>query len=577
VAWQQVLIKSFLCPLVLMAVCGHTYVYSAPTNKTLAKKTESKIVYTLPNDHKVYEQLVQSLKKGGLSLDQLDQFQSKALTQTFRSTVGSLDEEFVALAKQAELEKFLRLVASGRNKDSILSISRALSNISPLKWVTLFTEKHARALDKVCKAKSVKEDCNYWVTRLRDVFPKGANELVDLKFQPDESKTAAFSSGRLSQTYTEKTEKDETLLKEIVAAFVKQDYSESTKLSENFLADYPRSTHQFRVRFLLGESLHRKGRVDQAKPHFEEIMKRAPWSWYAILSAERLSVSLPNTLLAVSLKPGSSAKQLGNSKQGGTDKANAIATGFSYVEEMKFQRLQSLVHFKKREGAYLEIDSFSRLRNYSDDGILSLLQEAVRVKDHPHIFRLITELIQRESDKAKSKELIDLIFPVDFEKEFKETAKNQNIDWTWVLSLSKQESAFYPRALSGSGALGLMQLMTFTALEVNSKLYLRDLFNPKTNIETGTGYLVYLLKRFNGNLVYSLAGYNAGPTRLGRWRKDVPENAGMIEFIESIPVRETKDYVTSILRNIYWYRHRLGLSPFKSTDAWVESNGSVSK
>ncbi|MEK7691637.1 MAG: transglycosylase SLT domain-containing protein, partial [Bdellovibrionota bacterium] len=59
--------------------------------------------------------------------------------------------------------------------------------------------------------------------------------------------------------------------------------------------------------------------------------------------------------------------------------------------------------------------------------------------------------------------------------------------------------------------------------------------------------------RYGGNWVMGLAAYNAGPGALERWKKAANGSWGMLEFIESIGYRETRDYVSSILRNYYWY------------------------
>ena len=126
-----------------------------------------------------------------------------------------------------------------------------------------------------------------------------------------------------------------------------------------------------------------------------------------------------------------------------------------------------------------------------------------------------------------------------------------------MLSLIKQESAFNPGAGSNVGAVGLMQLMPQTAIEVNADITRADLLGAEVNIQTGARYLKRMLTKFNGNVVLALAAYNAGPAAADRWQKDSPQGRGMLEFIEGIPYRETREYVGSIIRNYYWYSKRL--------------------
>jgi soluble lytic murein transglycosylase len=105
------------------------------------------------------------------------------------------------------------------------------------------------------------------------------------------------------------------------------------------------------------------------------------------------------------------------------------------------------------------------------------------------------------------------------------------VDPALVHALMKVESDFNPLALSRKGAMGLMQLMPQTAVEMN----VRNSFNPDENIDGGVKYLRYLLDRYEGNLSLALAAYNSGETAVKRW--------GTIP-----PFRETQNYVQRIMR-----------------------------
>jgi soluble lytic murein transglycosylase-like protein len=100
-----------------------------------------------------------------------------------------------------------------------------------------------------------------------------------------------------------------------------------------------------------------------------------------------------------------------------------------------------------------------------------------------------------------------------------------------VSAVMRVESCYDRRAVSRSGARGLMQLMPGTALELG----VRDSFDPEQNVEGGVRYLARMLKRFGNDLRLGLAAYNAGPEAVEAYR-DVP------------PYPETRNYVTRILK-----------------------------
>ena len=111
----------------------------------------------------------------------------------------------------------------------------------------------------------------------------------------------------------------------------------------------------------------------------------------------------------------------------------------------------------------------------------------------------------------------------------KKSAKRYKLDPKLVSAVIQVESQFNASAVSHSGAVGLMQLMPSTA----KQLGVSNRYDPSQNIEGGTKYLRYLIQRFDGNLTYALAGYNAGPLNVEK-HEGIP------------PFKETQRYVKKI-------------------------------
>lgn len=138
-----------------------------------------------------------------------------------------------------------------------------------------------------------------------------------------------------------------------------------------------------------------------------------------------------------------------------------------------------------------------------------------------------------------------------------------SIDRALIYGIIRQESGFDPRARSGRGARGLMQLMPRTANYMDSGDDLderHELYDPGLNLQLGQRYVDHLLRldRVGGDLFRLLVAYNAGPGNLGRWARTVEFKNDPLLFIESIPSRETREFIERVLSNVWIYRHRLG-------------------
>ena len=151
-----------------------------------------------------------------------------------------------------------------------------------------------------------------------------------------------------------------------------------------------------------------------------------------------------------------------------------------------------------------------------------------------------------------------LAFPFPYRAKIEHFARAQNLDPFLVAALIRQESLFDKDVVSYAKAIGLMQVMPGTGRELGRRVGLGNvrpasLKIADTNLKIGTYYLRRQLDAREGSVEETLAGYNAGPTRIPIWRgwADYREPS---EFVENIPLAQTRDYVQIITRNADIYR-----------------------
>lgn len=157
-------------------------------------------------------------------------------------------------------------------------------------------------------------------------------------------------------------------------------------------------------------------------------------------------------------------------------------------------------------------------------------------------------------------EIWNLLFPTRFADLVARNAAVNGLDPDLILALIRQESAFQESARSGADARGLLQVLPATGRSLARAAGIQGftigrLYHPETNLMLGTRYFSTLLRRYDGRVEFALAAYNAGTSRVDRWRSEFA-GADTAEFIERIPFSETRDYVKLVLSIRAHYRSR---------------------
>ncbi len=172
-----------------------------------------------------------------------------------------------------------------------------------------------------------------------------------------------------------------------------------------------------------------------------------------------------------------------------------------------------------------------------------------RTHDTIRKFQLLSGLMKK-NQALLTRASLELLYPLPILSAIRGQANVA--DPYLVLALIRQESAFNERARSRVGAVGLMQVMPRTARLVDRKMTVQKLYVPDNNLRIGIRYFNGLAARYDGDVELALAAYNAGPHRVDRWKVRYP-TANRILFLDLIPFKETREYVSSIARNYYWY------------------------
>ena len=155
--------------------------------------------------------------------------------------------------------------------------------------------------------------------------------------------------------------------------------------------------------------------------------------------------------------------------------------------------------------------------------------------------------------------VLSLAYPLTYLEDAEKAGEAFGVDPLLLLALAREESRFDPRAVSGAGAVGLMQKMPATAAMLAAELKLEnyDLRDPGDSLLLGAAYLSKMLDRFHGNLALALAGYNAGPGNARHWVASF-ETLPPDVWLLLKPFDETRRYIIRVVGSYYRYRQLYG-------------------
>ena len=179
-----------------------------------------------------------------------------------------------------------------------------------------------------------------------------------------------------------------------------------------------------------------------------------------------------------------------------------------------------------------------------------------------HIARTELRELVRGTPEGDAAAHFRIAYPLAYRDLIERHAKSYGVPADLMQALMREESSLDPEVMSWAGAVGLTQLMPSTARAVARQLKLgqpsvAELRDPDLNVRLGTAYLGQLLDRWKGNPALATASYNAGPGAVARWLGE-RKHLELDEFVEEIPIEETRNYVKRVLGSFTTYRLTYG-------------------
>ncbi len=353
---------------------------------------------------------------------------------------------------------------------------------------------------------------------------------------------------RLLREYPKGAWRDDALWLQGWLAYKARDLQGAVTAWDRLLAEEQGSSFRVTALYWRGRALEAMKRPQEAAGAYRTILRSAPdQHYYWFRARERLEHLSKKGLPAL---PG----------------AHAVSRTATESDTLRARKARALRTLGLDDDAAEEYSEQIRTRPEDRGALSEACRAFLDLERYDKAVWLAGQILRplyiQENGKPPVPEFWQCLYPRAHWSVVYEQSTRQGVDPFLVTALMREESAFAPRALSGAGARGLMQLMPKTAERVarEHKLALgpAPLESPDVNIQLGTIHLADLIRENGGNLSLALAGYNAGQQQVRQWR----DRLGLIddeEFTEDIPYSETRNYVKRVLGSYLRYTTLYGV------------------
>lgn len=310
------------------------------------------------------------------------------------------------------------------------------------------------------------------------------------------------------------------------------------------------------------QALYWMGRANEqrqrdAQDHYKKLCQRHPFTYYCQLARERLR-SLPGSEMPAESTVVSSEPQ--------NDGTPTVVTRADIAQQTAYRRAIELKTLGLDPEAAHEVAVLTERYSRDPNALVALSTMLNEVGAYHQALRLARARFRDQLERTGGS-FAPSLWSVAYPTGLLPTIKLQGakgVDPYLIAAIIREESQYDVKAVSRVGAIGLMQVMPATANTVAQRVGLpavgrEDLFDQETNIRIGVRYVEQLMEQFSGNIVYTIASYNAGPLAVGGWIAQY-RGQSQDEFVELIPYQETRQYVKRVLRSYREYIRLGGLS-----------------
>lgn len=335
-----------------------------------------------------------------------------------------------------------------------------------------------------------------------------------------------------------------------------------------FVRKYPVSASAVNALYWLGRDAERSGRLANARAYYKKAVERFPTTYFAYAAQSRLEKlgpgeeDPPEFLAYIPPAPPLRAfdEPIAPNILDRWNRAQALRTiAFDASAELELKAAYAATASPRFlvEAAQAAFDQghFAAGMNYGRQAIPSF--DARKFSEVP-------------ANAWK------VLFPLPYEAALRREAERNDFDPMFAAGLIRQESTFQADAVSHANAIGLMQILPKEGQRLARERKVRytrtSLFDPDINIELGMFYIADLT-RSTGAPEYAAAAYNAGEDRVTEWKAE-RNYEEIAEFVESIPITETREYVEIVIRNAAMYRLLYGESNKTTVSAALRSRQS---